>query len=98
MTLDALPEHLWKAQRCKHSYVNGVLARAEAQSQYQPARKLWVRTKNGHYLLNPSLQLRTKGPDGEGWQAVYEVLNLTWVDAGTKGSDFWSQSFAELLV
>ena len=96
-TLDVLPEHLWKAHRRKRSYVNGVLARAEVQSQYQPARRLWVRTKNGHYLPNPQLQLRTQNADGVGWRAVYEALNLAWVDAGTNRSVTWAQSLADWL-
>ena len=97
-TLEALPEHLWKAQRRKRSYVSAVLARAEAQSQYQPARKLWVRTKNGHYLPNPQMSLRTQDPQTSGWCAVYESLNLAWVDAGTKRSFAWEKSLADLLA
>lgn len=96
-TLDTLPEHLWKAQRRKRSYVNGVLARAEVQSQYQPARKLWLRTQNGHYLPNPQLQLRTQNAEAAGWCPVYETLNLAWVDAGTNRSVVWAQSLAECL-
>jgi AAA domain/Ankyrin repeats (many copies) len=96
-TLETLPEHLWKAQRRKRSYVNGVLARAEVQSQYQPARKLWVRTQNGHYLPNPQMSLRSQDPETAGWCTVYETLNLPWVDAGTNRSVSWAQSFADLL-
>ena len=96
-TMDALPEHLWKSQRRKRSYVNGVLARAEIQSQYQPSRKLWVRTKNGHYLPNPHMLLRTQDPETTGWCSVYETINLAWVDAGTNWSASWAQSLADLL-
>ncbi len=98
MSLERLPEHLWKAQRRKRSYVNAVLARAEVDSQYQPARKLWLRTQNGHYLPNPKMQLRTQGAEGQLWQPVMQVLNLDWVDAGTKRSVDWSPSLSELLV
>lgn len=97
-SLDSLPEHLWKTQRRKRSYVNAVLARAEVDSQYQPARKLWLRTQNGHYLPNPEMLLRTQGTDGPLWQPVMRVLNLDWVDAGTKRSDVWSPSLSELLA
>lgn len=54
-------------------------ARAEVRSSCQPARRLWVRTKNGHYFPNPRLQLRA-GDDG--WQPVYERLALDWIDRG----------------
>jgi len=91
-SLECLPEHLWKARRRKRSYVNAVLARAEVDSQYQPARKLWLRTKNGHYLPNPTMQLRTQGAEGPQWQPVMQVLNLDWVDAGTRRAVNWSHS------
>jgi hypothetical protein len=67
---ECLPAHLWTDRRRKRSYVNQVLARAEIDSRYRPARKLWGRTRNGYYLLYPDLQLRR----GEGWQPVYEAL------------------------
>lgn len=80
--LDNLPAHLWHEKRRKRSYINQVLARAEVESSYRPARKLWVRTRIGHYLPNPAMQSRK----GEAWQLVYEALALDWVDRGT-GSD-----------
>jgi len=88
--LVSLPEHLWKAQRRKRSYVNQVLARAEVHSAYQPARRLWARTMNGHYVPNPLLMLRANAGsahDGPAWRPVYDVLNLPWVDAGTAESN-----------
>ncbi len=97
-TLENLPEHLWNTRRRKRSYVNQVLARAEVQSLYQPARRLWVRTMNGHYLPNPLLQLRAHGGnDGPGWRPVFEVLNLPWVDAGTSESDNWYASLTSVV-
>ncbi|MBN8510312.1 MAG: AAA family ATPase [Burkholderiales bacterium] len=77
--LQELPAWLWPEPRRKRTYVNQVLARAEVRSSYQPARRLWVRTKNGHYFPNPQLQLRA-GDDG--WQPVYERLALDWIDRG----------------
>ncbi|MFN8867641.1 MAG: AAA family ATPase [Pseudomonadota bacterium] len=76
--LQQLPLWLWPEARAKRTYVNQVLARAEVNSSYQPARRLWVRTKNGHYFPNPAMQLRA----GEGWQPVYERMALTWIDRG----------------
>jgi hypothetical protein len=84
--LEHLPAHLWKDQRRKRSYLNQVLARAEVDSNYRPARKLWARTRNGHYLPNPALQLRR----GEGWRPVYEALSLGWVDRGTGNDGMFS--------
>ena len=80
--LEDLPPHLWREKRRKRSYVNQVLARAEVDSGYKPARKLWARTRKGHYLPNPGMLLRC----GEGWAPVYEALRLDWIDRGT-GTD-----------
>jgi hypothetical protein len=77
--LEALPVHLWKDNRRKRSYVNQVLARAEVDSSYQPARKLWARTRNGYYLPNPAMLLRQQ----DGWRPVYDALKLDWVDRGS---------------
>jgi hypothetical protein len=73
-----LPPWLWVEKRRKRSYVNQVLARAEVHSAYQPARRLWVRARNGHYFPNPEMLLR----HGAGWQPVYELLALDWLDKG----------------
>jgi AAA domain/Ankyrin repeats (many copies)/UvrD-like helicase C-terminal domain len=81
-TLSLLPQHLWDEKRQKRTYLNGVLARAEVESTYRPARQLWIRNTNGHYLINPQMQLRTQGSDAD-WRPVYEALNLSWVNRGT---------------
>jgi hypothetical protein len=51
--LQELPPGCGPRRAAKRTYVNQVLARAEVHSSYQPARRLWVRTKNGHYFPNP---------------------------------------------
>src|SRR5690606_23285395 len=82
--MEAMPHSVWRQERRKRSYLNAVLARAEVHSDYRPARKLWLRLKNGHYLPNPALQLRVRASDGqEHWQAIYAVLNLPAVERGT---------------
>jgi hypothetical protein len=80
--LQELPAWLWPDARRKRSYLNQVLARAEVHAGYQPARRLWVRTKNGHYFPNPRMQLRAGGREDAGWQPVYERLALAWIDRG----------------
>jgi hypothetical protein len=88
-TLACLPEHLWKANRHKRSYVNQVLARAEVESAYVPARRLWQRTTNGHYLPNTEMKLRSHATaDEQAWRPVDHVLNLRWVEAGTAVQNF----------
>jgi len=76
--LAELPSWLWADKRRKRSYINQVLARAERDSSYQPARQLWVRARSGHYLPNPEMRLR----QGDGWVPVYDLLALDWIDRG----------------
>jgi len=53
-----LPASVLAPERTRRTYFNGVLARAEVHSNYQPSRQLWLRTRNGYYVINPELQLR----------------------------------------
>jgi hypothetical protein len=66
--LGVMPLSVLKEARRKRTYFNHVLARAAVGSSYQPARRLWERSRQGFYLLNPELQVRlrmTAGSDGE---------------------------------
>lgn len=92
--LEGLPVHLWKEARRKRHYINQVLARAEAESGYKPARKLWARTRNGHYLPNPAMLLR----HSEGWRPVYEALGLDWIDRGTGTHEPYSTRAATVVA
>ena len=92
--LAALPDWLWSEKRRKRSYVNQVLARAEVGSAYQPARKLWVRARNGHYLPNPNMQLRVAGT----WAPVYNVMALDWVDRGCGENEQYRPRPLELVA
>jgi len=84
-TLHCLPEHLWPKARRKKEYLNGVLARAEMESGYRPARKLWQRRGVGYYVPAPDMKLRRKTADGEAWVPIAEALNLTVVSDGGEG-------------
>ncbi len=76
--LEHFPESVVREARRKRSYFNHVLARAEVDSSYSPARKLWVRVSTGYYLPNPALKLRVKAHGGqEVWRNLGEALNVT---------------------
>jgi hypothetical protein len=89
--LAELPSWLWPEARRKRTYINQVLARAEARSAYRPARKLWVRTQNGYYLPNPAMLLRVAGGGvidaGEGWVPTFDAMALDWIDRGCGNDD-----------
>ena len=84
-TLERLPEHLWAKSRRKRDYVSSVLARAEINSKYRPARKLWERRSIGYYVPSPDMFIKRKTSDGEVWTPVWEALNLAAVLQGTGG-------------
>jgi hypothetical protein len=92
--LTALPDWLWAEKRRKRTYVNAVLARAEVQSAYQPARKLWARARNGHYMPNPDMQLRIAGE----WTPVYTAMALDWVDRGCNDGEPYRSGPLELVT
>ena len=71
-----------------------MLARAEVDSAYRPARRLWVRTRNGHYLPNPAMLLR-KGDD---WRPVYDAIKLDWIDQGTGRDSAYSTRPASVVT
>jgi hypothetical protein len=83
-TLQALPEYLWSASRRRRTYLNHVLARAEAGSSYRPARKLWERWGNGNYLPARDMHLRRRTAEGQDvWVPIHDALNLDWVRRGS---------------
>jgi Ankyrin repeat/Viral (Superfamily 1) RNA helicase len=83
-TLQALPDYLWHASRRRRTYLNHVLARAEAGSSYRPARKLWERWGNGNYLPARDMHLRRRTPEGQdAWVPINQALNLDWVRRGS---------------
>lgn len=81
--LDALPPWMWAERRRKRGYVGQVLARAERDSPYRPSRRLWVWSQHGRYLPDPGMALRR----GDGWQPVYEAMNVAWIERGCRPRD-----------
>jgi hypothetical protein len=78
--VERVPESVLRPERRRRTYFNGVLARAEVHSNYQPSRQLWLRTQNGYYIFNPELQLRAHS--GAAWLTWQQWLNQPLVHAG----------------
>lgn len=74
--VDVFSEQVLREERRKRTYFNHVLARAEVESTYTPARKLWVRTGHGLYMPNPEMQVRVKNLQGEEvWKPVLDTTH-----------------------
>jgi hypothetical protein len=61
--LAAFPRTILPEHRHKRAYWNAVLARAEVDSSYRPARRLWRRKRLGHYFPS-SVGVRVPGESG----------------------------------
>ncbi|KYF85755.1 hypothetical protein BE17_10745 [Sorangium cellulosum] len=62
--LSAFPRSVIPEERRRRVYWNGVLARAEVSSSYKPARKLWRRERQGHYMPS-TVGVRVAGEAGK---------------------------------
>jgi hypothetical protein len=62
--LEAFPRSVIPEERRRRVYWNGVLARAEVNSSYKPARKLWRRERQGHYVPS-AVGVRVAGDEGK---------------------------------
>lgn len=62
--LEPLPRSIIPEPRRKQAYWNAVLSRAEVESSYRPARKLWRRERVGHYMPS-SVKVRVGSVTGE---------------------------------
>ena len=81
--VEHFPVGVLREERRKRTWFNAVLARAEVGSHYEPARRLWMRWRNGYYVPNPTMRLRVPGTDGqEEWQPVHAAMALRRVLAG----------------
>lgn len=78
----AFPRSVIPDERRRRVYWNGVLARAEIDSTYRPARRLWRRERVGHY--RPShVAIRVAGELGseDAWVPLDELMALDELDA-----------------
>ncbi|MCP4995687.1 MAG: hypothetical protein GY934_18210, partial [Gammaproteobacteria bacterium] len=66
------PEHLLPARRKKRPYISNILSKNEVNRNDKYNRKLFLRVKHGHYIINPGLSLRVEGE----WRNIYELLSF----------------------
>ncbi len=69
--LEHFPERLVPARRKRRTYVSSILSKNEVHRQGPYNRKLFLRVRHGHYILNPGLRLRVGGQ----WRPIYELLD-----------------------
>jgi hypothetical protein len=72
--LQHLPDSVLPDKRKRPTYISSILSGNEVARDDRYNRRLFLRIKRGHYIINPGLKLRA-GNDGA-WEAVYDMLNV----------------------
>ncbi len=80
-TLTHFPERLVPERRKKRPYISSILSKNEIKREGPYNRKLFLRLKRGHYIINPKLSVRVEGE----WRNIYDLLSLDMV--GSKHLD-----------
>lgn len=79
--LARFPRSVVPEERRRRTYWNGVLARAEIDSMYEPARKLWRRERTGNYVPSELARLRTADAEGrETFTSLHALLRIPLLD------------------
>jgi Ankyrin repeats (many copies)/UvrD-like helicase C-terminal domain/AAA domain len=79
--LARFPRSVLPEERRRRVYWNGVLARGEVDSTYRPARRLWRRERQGHYVPSPEARVRTSDERGtETLRSAYDALRIDLLD------------------
>ncbi len=69
------PDYLLPARRKKQTYISSILSKNEISREGPYNRKLFLRVKHGHYIINPGLSIRIEGE----WRNIYDVLSFDMV-------------------
>ena len=69
------PEHILPARRKKRPYISSILSKNEVSRDDKYNRKLFLRVKHGHYIINPKLSLRVEGE----WQNIFALLSFDMI-------------------
>ncbi|MCH9691465.1 MAG: AAA family ATPase [Gammaproteobacteria bacterium] len=67
-----LPASILPQRRKRLAYISSILSGNEVSRDCKYNRKLFLRLRRGHYIINPKLKLRL---DGE-WVAIHKLLRL----------------------
>nr|VFJ56473.1 MAG: Superfamily I DNA or RNA helicase [Candidatus Kentron sp. DK] len=69
--LSVFPDRLVPDRRKKRPYLSSILSKNEVNGNDRYNRKLFLRIKRGHYLINPKLSVRVEGQ----WRRIYDLLS-----------------------
>lgn len=88
--LQAFPRSVVPEARRRREYWSAVLARAEIDSSYRPARRLWRRERLGHYVPS-QVAIRTSTDTGtERYVPLVELLALPLLEPEPAAARIWT--------
>jgi hypothetical protein len=73
--LETFPDHIVSERRKKRQYISSILSKNEVERDDKYNRRLFMRLKRGHYIVNPKLSVRVEGE----WQNIYDLLDMDMV-------------------
>jgi len=78
-----LPDAVLPDRRKRRQYISSVLAKNEVERADPYNRQLFVRTRRGHYVVNPALKVKV----GDQWRDYYDLfppsdLGIPWDEKG----------------
>lgn len=78
--VQSFPENVLPTYRKRRGYLSGVLARNEVDRDYPYNRRIFLRLRQGYYVLNPQLAVRV----GEDWVDLYGHLGQRLIEAHSR--------------
>lgn len=76
---DLLPPSVLREQRRKRAFISAVLSRNEVNRDYAYNRRLFLRVRQGLYVFNPRLAVRSRVGDEERWTPIYAAMDLAMI-------------------
>jgi hypothetical protein len=89
--VEALPDSVLPAYRRKRQYLSSLLSKNETGSTNPYGRKLFVRLRQGYYLLNPMLSVLHK----DEWVPLYRYAGLELL---AKSATVVDERFKEIII
>ncbi|MHB9138823.1 MAG: hypothetical protein ACYC4Q_05420, partial [Victivallaceae bacterium] len=79
-----LPDFIMPEYRKKQQYISSILSKNEINREGDYNRELFIRTRNGHYLVNPRLELSCGGI----WINFYDLIHFSYY-SGCAPNTYW---------
>ncbi len=90
--LSHFPDAVLPERRKKRAYISSILSKNEVNREDPYNRKLFLRIKQGHYIINPQLSVWVEGI----WRNIYDLLSLDLLGYQRKNDDIFYHYFSNI--